>query len=166
MARQEDYSDIYILVKEAFTTAQVSDGTEQDFVLKLRKSEGYIQDLEIVVEKEGKLIGHILFTKQVIKTEKEDFIGLLVAPLCVGLEYRNQKVGAKLMEYGFEKAKELGYTAVFLIGNPEYYKKFGYMQVGTFGIQNKTEVPDEFVLGCEIVEGALKNIKGDIHIIE
>lgn len=42
---KKDYNEIYELVKTAFETAQVSDGTEQDFVLKLRAGNTYIQEL-------------------------------------------------------------------------------------------------------------------------
>ena len=44
VAKPEDYSEIYRLVKTAFQTAQVSDGTEQEFVLELCASSGYIPE--------------------------------------------------------------------------------------------------------------------------
>ena len=43
-ATPKDFDAIYSLVKTAFQTAKVSDGGEQDFVLKLRKG-SYIPDL-------------------------------------------------------------------------------------------------------------------------
>lgn len=45
-ATPEDFDAIYSLVKTAFQTAKVSDGGEQDFVLKLRKG-SYIPELEL-----------------------------------------------------------------------------------------------------------------------
>lgn len=42
LVNKEDYDKIYTFVEEAFKTAEVSDGTEQDFVLELRKSSNYI----------------------------------------------------------------------------------------------------------------------------
>ncbi len=72
---QNDYESIYQLVKEAFQTAKVSDGTEQDFVLKLREENSYIPELELVAEENNQLIGHIMFTKQTIKTTSGDYIG-------------------------------------------------------------------------------------------
>lgn len=164
IAKKEDYEKIYQLVKTGFETAKVSDGTEQDFVYELRKRETYIPELELVAEENNTLIGHIMFTKQVVKTKQEDYIGLLVAPLCVKLEERGKRVGEKLMRAGFEKAKELGYTAAFLIGDSNYYKKFGYQQTGKFGIKNIAEVPDQYVLGCEIIKNSLENIEGTIDI--
>lgn len=44
LVNKEDYDKIYTFVEEAFKTAEVSDGTEQDFVLELRKSSKYVPD--------------------------------------------------------------------------------------------------------------------------
>ena len=63
-ARKEDYGQIYRLVQTAFSTAQVSDGTEQDFVLELRRRPGYIPGLELAAEESGRLVGHIMLTEQ------------------------------------------------------------------------------------------------------
>lgn len=63
-ALKRDYETIYELVKTAFETAQVSDGTEQDFVLRLRDSSAFLPELEFVAEENGLLIGHILLTRQ------------------------------------------------------------------------------------------------------
>ena len=60
-ATPKDFDAIYSLVKTAFQTAKVSDGGEQDFVLKLRKG-SYIPELELVAEEDGVLIGHIMLT--------------------------------------------------------------------------------------------------------
>lgn len=163
-ARKEDEKEIYNLVEEAFKTAEVSDGKEQDFVYELRKRNTYIKELEFVAEEDGILIGHVMLTAQEIEDGLDTYTGLLIAPLCVKLENRNNKVGTKLMKYGFSKAMDMGYKAVFLIGNPKYYNRFGFKQVNEFGIKNISDVPDEFVLGCELEKGALKDIKGKINI--
>ena len=49
-AAQEDHPSIYHLVRTAFATARVSDGTEQDFVLELRRRDAYRPELELVAE--------------------------------------------------------------------------------------------------------------------
>lgn len=50
-AISKDYDLIYDLVKIAFQTAEVSNGKEQDFVVDLRSTQGYIEELELVIEK-------------------------------------------------------------------------------------------------------------------
>lgn len=166
---ESDFSEIYGFVKNAFKTAEVSDGTEQDFVLELRKG-AYLSELELVMVDKTGIIGHIMFTEQKVDVMDRSgvpfvFTGLLIAPLSVKLEYRNKGVGAALMKEGFKRAVERGYKAVFLVGNPEYYKRFGFKKTGCYGIKNESEIPDQFVLGCELVPDSLKGLTGSIKII-
>ena len=63
---EEEFPQIYDLVKVAFQTAKVSDGKEQDFTDHLRASGGYVPELALVAEEDRKLIGHVLFTKTYI----------------------------------------------------------------------------------------------------
>lgn len=166
LADVKDYQNIYQLVKTAFETAKVSDGNEQDFVLKLRDSDNFIPELEFVCENENELIGHIMMTHQVIDTNNGDYLGLLVAPLCVKLENRNNGIGGALIKYAYKEALRIGYKAVFLVGDPNYYGKFGYRQISEFKIVNNTEIPDQFILGCELIPGALTEVEGSINIFE
>lgn len=82
LVNKEDYDKIYTLVEEAFKTAEVSDATEQDFVLELHKSSNYVPELELAVYDKNILIGHIMLTKQNLKSNKS-VKAVLVAPLSV-----------------------------------------------------------------------------------
>lgn len=113
-AAQEDHPSIYHLVRTAFATARVSDGTEQDFVLELRRRDTYRPDLELVAEENGQLIGHILLTPLPVPGAPEGLRGLMAAPLCVRLEDRNRGLGGQLLHEGGRRAAELGYNALFL----------------------------------------------------
>lgn len=155
---------IYDFIKKAFETAEVSDGTEQNFVLQLRSGKNYIPELELIAEENGELIGHILFTKQKVIIKEKEKQALLLAPLSVKLEWRSQGVGGKLIQEGFQRAKKLGYEVVFLIGNPKYYQRFGFCQTTKFGIKNDSDIPDLYVLGCALVPHVLDNVTGSIHI--
>lgn len=157
---KSDYDAIYILVKEAFLTAQVSNGDEQDFVCRLRKRDTYIPSLELVVEHEEELVAHIMLTKQVIHGKKQESYGLLVAPLCVKKSFRNQGIGKALMEEAIKRAIEQGYMSLFLVGNPDYYERFGFYPTVFYGIENHSEIPDKFVMACELEEGILHTIGG------
>ena len=64
--RQEhnkEFHSIYALVKAAFESAEHADGNEPDLVNALRKSDSYIPELSLVAEIDGKIVGHIMFTK-------------------------------------------------------------------------------------------------------
>lgn len=54
---------------------------------------------------------------------------------------------------------------LFLIGSPLYYKCFGFNETNSYNIKNISEVPDEFVLACELVPETFKNINAEIKIV-
>lgn len=164
LVNKEDYDKIYTFVEEAFKTAEVSDGTEQDFVLALRKSSNYVPELEFTVYDKNIIIGHIMLTKQNLKSNKP-VKAVLVAPLSVKKEYRSCGIGTSLMKYALNEAVKQCFNAAFLIGSPLYYKRFGFNETNTYNIKNISEVPDKFVLACELVPETFKNIKAEIKIV-
>jgi predicted N-acetyltransferase YhbS len=162
--RPEDYKKIYELVKKAFETAAVKDGDEQDYVTELRKSGRYIPELALVAAEGDLLIGHIMLTETELVSEKDRFRELLLSPLCVALEYRRRGAGGVLIQESLRLAKEKGYSAVFLCGDPEYYMRHGFRKAADFGIINAGEISQEHVMAYELLPGALKNRKGTIRI--
>lgn len=165
--RQEnkaDYDEIYKLIKTAFETAKVRDGDEQDYAVKLRNGNGYIPELALVAEQNGKLIGHIMFTKFYVKQQNGETIeGLLVAPLSVLNKYRDKGVGSGLMKEGLKRAKDLGYKLAILAGDPSYYNRFGFEQSSLLGITNENGIPDQYVLINLLIPDILKGINGTIN---
>lgn len=160
--KQNDFEKIYDLVMIAFETAKVSNGKEQDFVNQLRDSVNYIPELALVAEENNQLIGHIMLTKNFIRNSGGNAETLLLAPLSVILEYRNKGVGSKLINKSFELAKCMGYKSVILVGDPAYYSKFGFKKSVDFGISCSHNIPEEYVLACELVAGALREKSGTI----
>lgn len=158
----KDYGKIYHLVEEAFKTADLSDGTEQDLVNIIRQSENYIEDLSIVCEENSMLLGHVMLSKFNITGSKKTYPSLILAPLSVKLESRNKKIGSNLVNFALEKAKELGFSSVFVLGDPKYYNKFGFKESKSFNIENINDIPPEYSMCLELKEGSLKNIKGTI----
>lgn len=57
----------------------------------------------------------------------------------------------------------MGYSSVFVVGDPAYYQKFGFKAAVGFGIKNKYNIPDEYVMACELVPGALDGVGGTIE---
>ena len=65
-------------------------------VTALRKGPAFIPELSLVAEIEGKIVGHILFTKGQIA----DKTVLVLAPLAVLPTYQGQGIGAALVNEG------------------------------------------------------------------
>ena len=160
---KQDLNDIYNLVKTAFTTAQVSSGKEQDFTNNLRNSKNYIPQLALTAKENNNIVGFVMLTKTEVKTEEGFYDTLLLAPICVDIKFRSKGLGQQLANECFKRAVELGYTSVFLVGNPDYYKRLGFKATTCWGITNDNGIPPQYVLAKELVTDALKNIKGEIH---
>lgn len=163
---KEEYEDIYHLIQTAFSTAEVKDGTEQDYANKLRAGNWYIPELALVAEKDGKIIGHIMLTKTYIQQNNgEKMATLLVAPLSVLLEYRNQGVGSQLMKEGLARARSLGYTSAFLLGDPKYYQRFWFKASTAYNVYPPAFISKdhwENTMAIELQENALATIEGEI----
>jgi len=161
--KETEYPEIYNLIQTAFETAKVKDGDEQDFANGLRAGEGYIPELALVAEIDGKLAGHIMLTKTYVETPvgKSEF--LLLAPISVLMEHRDKGVGAALIKKSFEVARSMGYKAVFLCGDPEYYHRFGFKAASHFGIKPKGNIPEQYVMVFELEPWALDAITGVVE---
>lgn len=158
---EKDYKQVFELTEEAFREMVHSDHKEQFLVEKLRRSEAFIPELSLVAENEdGRIAGHILFTKLKIINGTESFESLALAPVSVKPEFQNQGLGGKLIAEGHRIAKELGYQSVILIGHENYYPRFGYKKTSNFGISFPFDIPEENGMAVELVKDGLKNKKG------
>ena len=146
----KDYEIIYSLIKDAFVSAEQSDGNEQDLVNALRKGEAFLPDLSLVAEIDGKIAGHILFTRAKVGNDAV----LALAPLSVLPEYQRRGVGIALIKEGHRIARELGYPYSVVLGSERYYPKAGYLPAEQFGIKPPFDVPYENFMAYRIKEDA------------
>jgi predicted N-acetyltransferase YhbS len=157
----EDYARVFDLTQKAFANLEISEHMEGKLVENLRKAITFIEDLSLVAELEGQVVGHILFTPIRIENGQERFESLVLAPVSVLPEFQKIGIGSQLILAGHRKAKELGYNSVILLGHPEYYPPFGYKPASTWGIKTKIELPsDDVFMAVELTDGALAGISG------
>lgn len=148
--RPEDYESVYSVIKAAFAAAEHSDGTEQDLVNALRMGAAFIPELSLVAEYDGKVVGHILFTKIQIGGSTE----LALAPLAVLPPYQRRGIGSALIAEGHKTANALGYHYSVVLGSETYYPRFGYLPAESFGIYPPFEVPSKNFMAYKLCEDA------------
>jgi predicted N-acetyltransferase YhbS len=164
--RQEskaDHPEVFKLIKKAFEEEEYSDQKEHFLVERLRKSEAFIPELSLVAEQEGKIVGHILFTRIHIKSDGKEWESLALAPVSVLPKYQGKGIGSELIEAGHEAAKKVGFTSVVLLGHAEYYPRFGYRSCSDFGITLPFEVPPENCMAVELIPNTLKEVHGMVE---
>ncbi|WP_368652874.1 GNAT family N-acetyltransferase [Ornithinibacillus sp. 4-3] len=162
--RQEQETDYPVteqVIKQAFAHEKMSDQTEHDLVARLRKTDAFIPELSIVAEVDDKLVGQILLSRVTIGERAVESLAL--APISVVPAFQKQGIGARLMKTAIEKASELGYTSVIVLGHPSYYSKFGFIPASNWNIKAPYPVPDEAFMALELHEKALKGVKGVVN---
>ena len=146
----EDYETVYSVIKEAFAHAEHADGNEPDLVNSLRVGSAFISELSLIAEIDGRIAGHILFTKAKVG----DNTVLALAPLSVLPEYQRRGVGTALIREGHRIARELGYRYSVVLGSAAYYPKEGDLPAATFGITPSFDVPLENFMAYKLDEEA------------
>ncbi len=145
-----DVQAIYDVVKRAFETAAHRDGNEHDLVNALRDSDAFIPELSLIAEIDGKIVGHILFTKVQIGTRP----ALALAPLSVLPKYQRQGIGTALIKEGHKQAAALGYGYSVVLGSETYYPRMGYVMARTYGILPPFDVPNKNFMACKLRDDA------------
>ena len=84
-----DYKQISDVMYNAFEQKD-----EVHLVETLRSSPDFIIELSLVAILNNLIVGHILFSKILIKSEKTEIPALALAPLAVRPEFQNQGIGS------------------------------------------------------------------------
>lgn len=122
LERSDDINSIEKITIEAFKNHPHSNQTEHEIVATLRGENAL--SVSLVAEVNHTVVGHIAFSKVKINGEFIEWYGL--APVSVKPEYQNQGVGSQLILSGLNAIRELNAKGCVLLGDPEYYNRFGF----------------------------------------
>ena len=157
--RQEnklDFNEVYKINKLAFV-----EESEAKLVQLLRNSNTFVPELSLVATIDNKIVGHILFTKiRIIDSNKNEFDSLALAPMAVKPEFQKKGIGGQLIKVGLDKAREMNFKSVIVLGHKNYYPKFGFEPTKKWGITAPYDVPTNAYMGLELVANGLKDVRG------
>jgi predicted N-acetyltransferase YhbS len=169
--RQEvpsDYDEVCNLVKTSFATNSDDDGTTHIYLNEIRKKDIYVPELSLVAENDiGTLIGQIVLYKTVITTPSEQLTELLLSPICVHPDYFRRGIARAMVDKVIIIAKEMGFKAVFLCGNPKIYGRLGFSPSFHYNIFHKNDESRtaEWSMVRELYDGALNNVSGIVDTV-
>lgn len=160
----EEYISTEEVVKKAFLHEEYSNQKEHELVNKIRKTDAFIPELSLVALNQDKeIVGHILLSKIKIVDEDQSVTSLALAPVAVAPEYQKRGIGSQLIQTSLNKAKEIGFQSVIVLGHPGYYPKFGFKPASLWNIRAPFEVPNEIFMALELTENSLENVQGVVH---
>ncbi len=164
LERKEERRDTENLVREAFWNVY-RPGCMEHYVLHcLREDADFVPELNYVMEQDGRLIGQNMFMKAIIKADDGRTIPVLtMGPIGIIPDLKRKGYGKRLLDFTLEKAKELGFGAVCLEGNIDFYGQSGFKTASEYGIRYHG-VPEgeeaSFFLCKELIPGYLDGITG------
>lgn len=138
----------------------------RSLVEEIRSKKYYLPELDLVMVNENdEVIGYCMFSRFHIEGRYEDEL-LMLTPAAVKTELQRQHISKELIEYGLDKAKSLGYTAVLVEGNPKNYHARGFKTAADYGIKagETVHIPHiDCLMVQELVPGALEHICGTLE---
>ena len=167
--RPDDHYAVEELTREAFWNRVWGEGQkicdEHLLVHKLRSADAFVPELSLIADIDGKIVGHIIYTKsKVVDESGAEHEMLTFGPISVLPEFQGKGIGKKLMLHSFEIARELGFRAVIIFGHPDYYPRVGFKRAGEFGITTSDGKTFDPFMALPLYPGALDGISGRYYL--
>lgn len=164
LENNNEHREVENLIREAFWNVYHPGCSEHLVIHVLRDDPAFVKELDLVMEKDGRIIGQNMFMKTIIKADDGRDIDILtMGPICIAPELKRKGYGKKLLDYSLEKAAEMGFGAVLFEGNIGFYGKSGFDYSSRFGIRYH-DLPEDadasFFLCKELIPGYLDGITG------
>jgi len=115
--------------------------------------------ISLVAVENGQIVGHILFSPTSVDDREETLEVVGLAPVSVLPEKQNEGVGSLLIQHGLAKCRDTGVDAVVVLGDPEYYSRFGFERASEYGLGNEYGADEEFMIR-PLTDSALDDVEG------
>ena len=131
---ENDYVEVEELVRESFWNVYRPGAFEHYIVHQLRNDKSFINDLAYVIECDGKIVGHINYSTGFIDYGDEKIDAVVLGPISIHKSYQNQGLGSKLINFTLDLVDIEKIPFVFVIGDENYYHKFGFESASKYDI--------------------------------
>jgi putative acetyltransferase len=82
--------------------------------------------LSLVAEQDGLIAGHVAFSRIVIERDDDPGAAVSLAPVAVLPQYQRTGIGKALIARGLAMLAAKGEGLVVVLGDPAYYRRFGF----------------------------------------
>jgi putative acetyltransferase len=120
------------ILAEAFASADRQAPTEVALVDALRGSAAWLPELSMVAEADGEVVAYALLSRVWVGPVREPALAL--GPVAVLPVHRGLGYGTDVVQAALDAAAELGERLVVVLGNPSYYRRFGFRPAAQLGL--------------------------------
>lgn len=156
LEEEKDYLKVENLVRDAFWNVYRPGAYEHYIVHNLRNDSSFIKDLAYILEESDEIIGSINYSNGKLNLYKKNRYGVdiklsdgsgnatVLGPIAIDSKCQKKGYGSKLIGYTLNLAEEMGIPFVFVIGDEDYYSRFGFESASKYNIYLEgTDIEDE-----------------------
>ncbi len=156
---EKDYDKVENVTREAFWNVY-RPGCLEHFVLHCYRSRAeFIAELSLIAEKDGQIVGHVMYSNAELLCDNGNVLPIATfGPLSILPTEQGKGYGSALLTYSIGKAKELGFKAIAITGNYDFYKRFGFVIGKEKGILYADDPTADYFLVKELQPRALDGI--------
>ena len=111
----------------------------------------------------GEVVGHVLFTPVSVATAKGDLPLLGLGPVAVRPANQRQGLGTMMISGCLEYLRTRGHCGVVVVGEPAFYRRFGFIQASRWGLKSELDIPEENFMALALTAGALGGLTGTVR---
>lgn len=157
MLRIVEESPADLLPREALLDAAFGLDRHAKTCERLREGRLPVEGLALVARDGDSLVGTLRFWHVATGDGRPC---LMLGPLAVANSHRALGIGGMMMRRGLTLAGAYGHTAVLLVGDEPYYRRFGFSRALAEGLDLPGWYQPERFLGLELQPGALDGASG------
>ncbi|XFA99644.1 GNAT family N-acetyltransferase [Candidatus Izemoplasma sp. B36] len=169
LEEEKDYKKVELLLRESFSDLYGELCDEHYIINLLRNKDCFIKELAFVLEEDNEIVSYLSFSKAKLVNENNEVDILTICPLATKPSSQKKGYGFTLLNYGIEKAKELGHKMVIIYGDPSYYNRFNFVQGNVYNVGSLEEQSIPAFLVLELEEGYANTVEGsfvELHLTD
>ena len=112
--------------------------------------------ISLVATVDDAVVGHICFSRVSIEPGVADRTFLALAPLAVLPSHQRRGIGSMLVTAGLDECRRRQVDAIFVVGDPRYYGRFGFRPASMLGVRCEFDVPHDAFRAIELQSDAVR----------
>ncbi|MBS0247203.1 MAG: N-acetyltransferase [Proteobacteria bacterium] len=145
--------------REALLDAAFGDSRYRKSSERLREDRLPAEGLSFIAAEGRRVIGTARLWNIAVGNGRD---ALLLGPVAIAEDCRSKGLGGAMVRRAIQAARKLGHGAIVLVGDPEYYERFGFSAEKTGALWMPGPFERRRLLGRELVAGALDGARGMI----
>jgi putative acetyltransferase len=111
----------------------------------------------------GEVVGHALLTPVTVATDKGEVLLLGLGPVAVEPAHQRLGLGTMMVSGCLEYMRARGHRGVVVVGDPTFYRRFGFIGAARWGLDIESGVPEEQFMALALKPGVLGGMSGTVR---